>query len=219
MFWKDKFAGCSFWYEISWMGSVSFHSDIDVKRALGYWSRSGASSIMSELGKMLIYNWTLSTWCQLESGRAGGEEGIETGNEGNANGLPDRLLCHYWGKGLRKRLCWEGKASLSQPEISSIQGWPGHGPAHRSFLSKRRMSRQQAGHEREAMCFSKMTEQHFLLSFPKTNWLTSAARQLADGEVICKRPTWAFSSLQVFFLVFSFFPPAACHLLQCVIVS
>lgn len=34
---------------------------------------------------------------------------------------------------------------------------------------------------------SKMTEQHFLLSLLKTNWLGSAARQLADREVRCIR--------------------------------
>lgn len=96
-----------------------------------------------------------------------------------------------------------------------------HGPAHRSFLSKRRLFRQPAGRG-EAMCFSKMAKQHWwhLLSHPKTNWLKSAVRQLADGEVRCIRSTWAFSSWRLFsFFLFLFVPPAACHLLYCVIVS
>lgn len=146
--------------------------------------------------------------------RRGGHGG--DGIWGNANDFSDRLLCSCWCRGLW--LCREGKASLSQQEISSIQAWPGlplHGPAHRSFSSKRRLFKQRRGH-----VLSKMTKQHFLLSHPKTNWPKSAVRQLADGEVRCIRPKWEFSSWWLFSFFFFFFVlPAACHLLQCVIVS
>lgn len=124
-------------------------------------------------------------------------------------------MCFFYGKSLR--LHWEGKASLSQPDISLIQGWPGlpfTWPCPQKFIIQEEGVHAAGKQRRGCVLFESDRTAFPFEPCMKTKCHGSAARQLADGEVRRIRPVWAFSSWPLFFLV-CFSPLAACH---CVLV-
>lgn len=144
--------------------------------------------------------------------RRGGHGG--DGLWGNANDFSDRLLCSCWCRGLW--LCREGKASLSQQEISSIQAWPGLLFA-RSCPQKLLIQDEAVQAEERPCAF---------LKWPSSTSFWAIQRQIGlnqqlgswRGEMY-KAHMSIFIMMAFLFLFFFFVLPAACHLLQCVIVS
>lgn len=129
----------------------------------------------------------------METARAGGEKKIEMENMHIAG----QVIMAFLGK----RLCWESKATLSQIEISSIQGWPGHRPAHRSFLSKR-ILRQRRGY----VLFRNDQAAFLLATWRQIDWNQQLGSWLVERWYV-KGPSGHFhhDGFSFWFFLFCFF--------------
>lgn len=130
----------------------------------------------------------------------------------NANGLTDKLMCLCRGEGFWLR--WEGKAILSQLEISLIQGWPGL----QTFIIQEEAvltaGRQRRGHvvfqnDRAALPFEPSWRQIGLDQQP--GWWRGEMYKAHVGILLMTASFFSFSPLSC-----RMSPAAVCH---CVLVT
>lgn len=98
------------------------------------------------------------------------------------------------------------RLSLRRPKISLIQAWPTRPWPQKFIIQEEVAGRQSREHVLVQSDWAALPPR----ALPKTNWLGSAARQLADEEVRCIRPTCAFSSWRLLLFFFLLLQHVTC---------
>lgn len=195
LFYREKSTKCSFWFKIHHLEGFPF-------QFYNSGTQTGFPSVDTS-----TFDWVQRNRCSFVARFLQLHHHTDTEREREAEGRDEWVVENPNARELNVLLswrgiwsCWEGEASWTQPDINPSLTWSDFF----FFFFQNSCSQKDAiweggcpGSREAGERLSSLPNQRAALPFErfqKTNWLGSTARQLADGEVRCIWPTWAFSS-------------------------